>query len=471
MKGVRTENTVSLKKASTYYLIGSFFKQGIAFLTVPVFTRILSVDDYGIVVTYNSWVAIATMIISFALYMAVRAAFVDYKDNVPDFLSTTVTFSALYGIVILGGTILVVSLTKINISLILIVLCFLQSISTALIEEYLMYLMMTYRYKARTAFMVLPNLISTLVALAIILYIKNVKPEEHLYMGRIVPNAFVTLIFGLIVVFLTYHKRKPSLKKEYLVYGLKISAPLVLHGIALNILSQSDRTMITVYRNSYETGIYGLIYNFSMVATVLTTALEGLWIPWFTRKMMKKEYQEINQMSKHYIHFMMMALVGVMLVGSEIVHIMAPENYWEGIKMIPPLVVSNFVIFCYTLFVNVEHFYKKTIFISVNTGIAAIANIILNIIFIQKWGYTGAAYSTLLSYLVSFVLHTIYSKKLNKELYGFRLFLIPYLIVLFSIVVFYVFENLMLVRWGIAFVLVVFYVIWEKDLIFKIIKR
>ena len=42
------------KKASTYYLIGNLFNKGIAFLTVPIFTRILSTTDYGIVTTYNS---------------------------------------------------------------------------------------------------------------------------------------------------------------------------------------------------------------------------------------------------------------------------------------------------------------------------------------------------------------------------------------------------------------------------------
>ena len=62
-------DNVSLKKASTFYLIGSLFNKGIGFITVPIFTRILTLSDYGIVTTYNSWVSIISMFISLALYM------------------------------------------------------------------------------------------------------------------------------------------------------------------------------------------------------------------------------------------------------------------------------------------------------------------------------------------------------------------------------------------------------------------
>ena len=56
------------------YLIGNIFNKGIAFLTVPIFMRILSTVDYGLVTTYNSWEGILAMILGFALHMAVRMA-------------------------------------------------------------------------------------------------------------------------------------------------------------------------------------------------------------------------------------------------------------------------------------------------------------------------------------------------------------------------------------------------------------
>lgn len=75
------------KKASTCYLIGNVFNKGIAFLTVPIFTRILSTSDYGIVTTYNSWIGIVTMLLGFALHMAIRSSFIDYRAKVDEYSS------------------------------------------------------------------------------------------------------------------------------------------------------------------------------------------------------------------------------------------------------------------------------------------------------------------------------------------------------------------------------------------------
>ena len=83
------------KKASLLYLISTLFNKGIAFLTVPIFTRLLTTSDYGVTTTYMSWVDIFTVILSFALYMSIRTAFIDYKDKKNEFLNTIVTFLLL----------------------------------------------------------------------------------------------------------------------------------------------------------------------------------------------------------------------------------------------------------------------------------------------------------------------------------------------------------------------------------------
>lgn len=71
----------ALKSASTYYLIGTLFNKGFAFLTVPIFTRILSTADYGVVTTYDSWIGISSVVIGFAIYMGIRSSFVDYPER------------------------------------------------------------------------------------------------------------------------------------------------------------------------------------------------------------------------------------------------------------------------------------------------------------------------------------------------------------------------------------------------------
>ena len=446
-------NEISYKKAGTFYFIGNIFNKGISFLTVPVFTRIMSTADYGIVTTYNSWIGILSMLVGFALHTSIRMAAVDYKDKLDDFMSSIILFVTLtsFGItaVVAGG----IKLLHIDSNIVLVVICMLQAYASATIEDYSNYLMMKYEYKARTALMILPNFISVVLSVYMIKYVL----ESDLYLGRIIPTAVVTILFGLVTVFITFKKGKFRINKEYIKYAMAISAPLILHGIALNILSQSDRIMITSLADAAQTGIYSLIYNFSMIATVITTTLEGIWVPWFINKLKLNSRDEINVVAKDYINLMTYAMVALILVAPEVVKILANERYWEGISIIPPVVLANYVIFAYSLYVNIEHYYKKTPYIKVNTIIAAASNIVLN--FIPRYGYIAAAYTTLAFYLISFMLHTRYAKKLEPNLYPLKRFLYPLIELLAVTILFYVFEEIFAIRWAIMiiYILAMFY--------------
>lgn len=437
------ERQINYKKASTYYLVGNLFNKGMAFFTVPIFTRLLSTSDYGIVTTYNSWIAILAMIVGFALHTGIRIAFVDYKEAMNDFLATTTTFTLVGGGILIALILCFSQFIEFNISTALIILCLCQSISTALIEDYSMYLMMQYRYKFRTTFMVVPNLISIIASVIVIRWFLS----DHLYLGRIIPTACTMVFFGLLVCYLVYRNSRCFLNTKYLKYALSVSMPLIIHGIALNILSQSDRTMITLLADASQTGIYSLIYNFSMIAMVITTSLEGIWVPWFFKQLQSHNQEQINVVAKDYINLMTYCLIGVIMVGPEVVKLLASSAYWDGIKIIPPVVLSNFVIFAYTLYVNVEHYYKKTKGITVNTVIAAITNIILNYLLIPKFGYVAAAYTTLVSYLVSFGLHANKSKAIEPSLFPLAYFTLPIIEMTVATVLFYSCVNNMLVRW------------------------
>lgn len=452
------EQQIPYKKASVYYLVGNLFNKGIAFLTVPIFTRILSTTDYGMVTTFNSWAAILTMVMGFAVHMGIRSAFIDYGDHIDDIMSVTTTFTLLCGALFIFFVGLGTIMLKVSIGITVVILCLLQGLASAVIQNYSMYLMMKYRYKFRTVLMIFPNLISACLSVVVIL----VVIKTDLYMGRIIPTALVTSGFGILLIILVYRKSRVIFNKKYLQYVMGVSAPLVLHGIALNILSQSDRTMITWLTDASQTGIYSLIYNFSMIATVITTSLEGVWVPWFTGKLKINDTKNINIMAGDYINLMTCAMFCLILTGPEIVKLLADRRYWEGIGIIPPIVLSNYVIFAYTLYVNIEHFHKRTVYITVNTLIAAITNIILNFLFIPEFGYVAAAYTTLASYALAFVLHARYAKKLEPVLYPLKSFQKPLLHICASVVLFYGLIAHVSARWGIVISYIVVMFIREK---------
>lgn len=447
-------------KAGILYLFASIFNKGIAFLTIPIFTRMLSTEDYGTVTTYSAWASILTAIIGMQLNIGIRLSRgSDCKIKISKHkeLSTVFTFTIAIAVIVYSIIVLCSIIFPIDFSFLLISLCFAEGLFTALITDYSYYLMMEYKYLGRTIIMILPNFIAALLSIVLIHYMNKER-----YMGRIVSLSGIHVVIGLVVCFIVFRFAKPQIDKQYIKWSLRVSLPLILHGVALNILSQADRTMITAIRNTEETGIYSLVYSFSMVATVITTGLEGVWVPWFTRKMNTKDYEHINVIAKDYIHLMTYSIVGLVIISPEFIKVLAPESYWGGMGLIPPLVISNFIIFSYTMYVNVEYYYEKTIFITVNTIIAAATNIVLNAIFIPLFGYSAAAFTTLFSYLVSFVLHARYAKKQNKQVLPFNHFIIPIAHLIAITIVFYVFLEKMIIRWTFLAVYVLVMIIFER---------
>lgn len=454
-------------KTGTYYLVGNLFNKGIAFLTIIIYTRILTAYDYGIINTFSSWVGILSMILGMSLQNSIRVAFVDFKEKIDDFLSSIISLTLIVGMFLSVLILSVCVFIRINTNIGIVILCLAQSLFTAIIEDYSMYLMMKYRYKLRTLILISPNFLSTVVSVILIVFIM----KNNLYLGKIVPTALITVIIALFIIIGVYRNGGVRLNKEYCKYALAISLPLILHSISLNILSQSDRIMITSYAGAAQTGIYSLIYNFSMIASVIISSIEGVWIPWFVLRLKERDIEQINEKAKLYMNIMTYAMVFILLFAEEVLKILATKEYMVGSIIIPPIVLANYVIYAYSLYVNIEHYYKKTRTIAINTMIAAVMNLVLNYIFIPRYGYVAAAFTTLGSYLISFILHYISAKQIEKDLFDIKLFIKPILLIAIGVVCFYVFEKMWYIRWGGAILFFVYVFIKEKEIIVEILNK
>lgn len=83
----------SLVKAGSWYTITNFFGKGIAFLTIPIFTRLLSTEDYGIVSLLTSRVGTFSIIISLDLMGSVGRGKTEFKEKYNEF-SSSILFQA-----------------------------------------------------------------------------------------------------------------------------------------------------------------------------------------------------------------------------------------------------------------------------------------------------------------------------------------------------------------------------------------
>ena len=205
--------------------------------------------------------------------------------------------------------------------------------------------------------------------------------------------------------------------------------------------------MISSMISSGANGIYSLVYNVGWMLAVLTEALNNVWIPWMFRKMEAGDTRLLRKAFSIYMAGFAMVTICLEALSPEIVMLISPSGYWDGIRIVIWIVFSSFLSFMYVLYVNLEFYEKKTLLIPIGTVMAAAINIILNVCFLKKFGYEFAAISTVLSYFALVVFHMcIVVFVLRKKIIHSGLFIFFIVFVLGISLVFQVFLDKLPVR-------------------------
>lgn len=436
----------SVLKNGSLYIFGNLFNKAIAFITVPIFTRMLTTEEYGIVNTYTSWVNLVAVIVGLSLGNSIRNAFVDMREELGKYISSIFTLACVnFGIIcsvfwLIGN--------HISLPRELIWFCLVESFFNFIINAVVVRYVMEEEAIKRTALLALPNLVGAILSVLLIYLLQG---DRHY--GRIIATCVATMAFGLSIMLYYMIRYRSFFNVRFWKYALPISIPLVFHGISCNILGTSDRSIITYYCGASETGIYSLIYNLSMVSNVLTSSAESVWIPRMTKNLQQKDYRTFNHEVQIYVYAVLFAFCGLLTAAPELVLILGGKEYLSGVDMIFPIVASSFVMFIYGVYVNIEYYYKKTQMIAIATVVAAGTNLVLNFIFVPIWGATAAAYTTLVSYFVSFLLHSLNAKRVDRQAAPYRVLIIPMMIILIAGIITNLTVENVYMRWSIMVLL------------------
>lgn len=222
-------------------------------------------------------------------------------------------------------------------------------------------------------------------------------------------------------------------EKRHVRYALEFGVPLIPHNLSHMVLSSADKVMINSMISASASGIYSLVYTLGMMIQVMMEAMNNVFGPWLFRQLKKGANETIRYVQKYYLLMYCVVTIGVLAISPEIIKIVGAKDYWEGIPMVMWVVYATFINFAYTLYVNVEFFYKKTMLISVGTIMAAIVNVLLNILFLKRFGYQFGAVSTLLSYLALLFFHMIIVNVVLKKNVTDNAFVIAIVILMLGI--------------------------------------
>lgn len=441
------------ENSQTFFnFLSTVISSGIAFITMPIFTRMLGTEQYGLYSIYHAWLTIFICFMGFNVSASFGTGYYKYKDKYYEYRSsvlvegtvicliTAAVFVALYPLL---GKAFGYSIT---IFLIMLAHAF-ATFTTNVANGSWVYEKKAARNMAMSTVLLVSTSILSIWLLA------SWKSEAPLYYGRVIGTAFPHIAIAIFIWILIFKEKPYGYKKEYWAYGLSFGLPMVFHMLSQQVLGQSDRIMMQWFPiPDGEIGIYSFFYSFVAILTTILNALNTSWCPFLYDGLSKKSYDALNKKVENYAQLFVIMSLGFLLLARDVMKIFANSDYWSGAPLVPILVLVVYFTFIYQFAVNYEFFNEKPKYVAIGTVIAAITNIILNAVMIPRWGMYGAAIATLLSYIALAVMHTVIVNVWKLERYPLKYgpVMIGLVLVMAGCGLYYLMGDMIIFRWIIA---------------------
>ncbi len=400
----REEDGSRVIKSGLWYTVANISIRAVAIITTPIYTSMLTTEDYGAANTFNSWIDLINIITCLCIVYSIGRAKLDYKDRFDEYMSALQGLSSSFAFVVLIFAVILREWLSsfMGYEVPLIIALFSYLCVSPSVEYMLQKCRYEYKYKENILISIITCIGTVACSITLILVFNDKR-----YVGKILGTLIPTFLMGIVFYIRLLSKGKRFYVKEYWTYALRIGLPMIPHAFALSILSQVDRIMIRDICGSSDNGLYVFGYGFAVLLFIFTNAIGQAWLPWFNEELDSGRRERIRGIQKKLVLLGCFLTIGFITIAPEALMILSPRSsaYWIARYVVPPVALGTLAQYFYTNYVNVELFYKKTPIIAASSCIAAALNYILNFIFIPRYGYLAASYTTLFSYFVLMILH------------------------------------------------------------------
>lgn len=405
----------NLIKHGATYGAGIILGKIVSFIMLPVYTRYLTPADYGVLELLVLTSEIISMILGAGISHAIFRFYHQYEDQKD---RIEVVSTALLSTLLLY-------------SIFFIPLFFYSSFFSNLIfysKDYTFYfklsffnLLLSAGYEIPMGFIqarqkstqyIVINLSKLILQLSLNIYfvINLGKGVEGILYSAMI-SSIATSSYLTIITFKNVHFNFSMQKaRELLYYGI----PLIFSDIGAFLLTFSDRFFLKYYANLSDVGIYSLGYKIGMLIPILVIApFNQVWSVQMFKIAQKENSGEIFR--KVFTYFSMLVItvgLAISLLSKDTIKIISNAGYWDAYKIVPIVVLAYIIYGFYIQSLVGILVEKKTVYLALMTVAAAISNILFNFLLIPSYTTTGAAWATVLSFLIRFLGIYFISKRL-----------------------------------------------------------
>jgi O-antigen/teichoic acid export membrane protein len=396
-----------LGKETAIYGVSTIIGRFLNFLLVPLYTNIFSRPEYGLVTNAYAYIALLNIIYLYGM----DSAYLKYAST-EELGTERKTFSTAYNAVLLSsllysllflvfrkGLFRMLSLPEGQTRILLFIMGILFFDAVSIVP------FARLRFHNRPwKFAILKSVnIAVNLALNIVFILRYRMGIEGVFLAGLVASALTW------VLLLPDILRNLEVKVNRGLLGalLKFGIPFVPSGLASMITQVIDRPILLALTNAATVGIYQANYKLGIFMMLFVSMFQYAWQPFFFKNASRPDARILFGkiltafllvasaifivLSLFIENIVRLSIFGIHLVG---------RDFWEGLPIVPIILLAYLFNGLYINFMAGIQIEKKTQFMPIVTGAGALANVAANFLLIPKYGYFGAAWATLVSYLI-----------------------------------------------------------------------
>ena len=404
-------------KSGLFFVISQIFISGITFLATPIYTRLMSTEQYGRIRVYESWLQIAVPVMSLCLWKSVERAKYDMRNRFDSYTSALQTLSYA-SIAVMSGLCLIFK-DKVE------AFCNMDGmmlyVGIGYVFAYTSVLYMnrrekqSMRYKFATVMSIGMMVPAAVISIAWLYWGNVTGHQESLVHYRILGFYLPQIIGGLLIAAVMTVQGKTLVSKEFWKYGLIYSLPLIPEVLSIQIMNQADKIMIQNMIGEHEAGIFALATTISFIIWILEDSVWNAYLPWLYEKISRGQAKDAEKPWGAVMHMFGLMSWLLVLFAPEIILVLGGKKYGDAVWLVAPMVLGTLFRFYSYSYTAVQNYHKKTAYVAVGTIAAMLVNVVLNYVCILHFGYQAAAYTTAVSYMFLLVLQGWLEQKITGQ--------------------------------------------------------
>ena len=269
------------------------------------------------------------------------------------------------------------------------------------------------RMLERAKYFIFTSISSLLLSAGLTLYLLTVLKKGVL--SLIVGNLLGLIVTVIMVLPVFIKKSTFKLSRSTLIPPLKYAYPLLLSEYSNLLIQSGDRYVLRIFGSVSMVGLYSFGYQIAgILQTALVTPLKQALQPIVLKQ--EEDPEAIRGFLRTGATYFYLVGCGACLLISlfsrEILMLFARKEAFWAAWVIVPIITYSYVQHGLGNFVGWGMgLMKKSFHVSGTVLVAALVNIGLNFLFVPQWGMLGAAFATMLSYIVWNFLKAYYSAK------------------------------------------------------------